>query len=503
MNNNLKFAPSATTPWLVPGSIKAHYKIKMPLLFPPIIVNLRDDRMPTDSCSRDVLSVRELNYFKKNGNNATIFVHGFNVPYGKFPKQINQITMPKSMDCLRPNIPSATFLNTDATVYRNIEGLKTRFPELGTAGLTLPKSLQEENLNGEAAHSWVIHLEDSLNRAAGFDRKDYSKFTRIISVAWSGDVFQADYMKAETKANQAGFGLARLIEQLVAEGIRINVIAHSLGNRVLLVAMNLLGQMDPKKEWIQNAFMWQPAVPDTALSNNPDKDTSVLRNWNFIHAHRAARTIMVLYSNKDNVLGQHADFGSFTQDLADKEWSEAFTGMPGAYRLATVVGVPGSNLVYCPWSVPALYRQNLLNDNLPKVEKALQQEIARDTNGLFSDHLTPQWPEKMLGVLGAWLYARRISREMGEDAMKSIRALTRADYEIKTPRPAMGYGGPEMSEDGFVRDMRDRGKLIPVDQKLWLFTHSGMRIPSDLLFEKVYQEEIVERMKRSTGFGSY
>lgn len=318
MNNNLKFAPSATTPWLIPGSIKAHYKIKMPLLFPPVIVNLREDRMPTDPCSRDVLSARELNYFKNNGNNATIFVHGFNVPYGTFPKQIAQITIPKSMDCLRPNIPSATFLNTDATVYRDIEGLKRRFPELGTAGLTLPKSLQEENLNGEAAHSWVIHLEDSLNRAAGFDRKDYSKFTRIISVAWSGDVFQADYMKAETNANQAGFGLARLIEQLVAEGIEINVIAHSLGNRVLLVAMNLLGQMNPRKEWIQNAFMWQPAVPDTALSNNPDKDTSVLRNWNFIHAHRAARTIMVLYSNKDNVLGQHADIASFSQDFGDK-----------------------------------------------------------------------------------------------------------------------------------------------------------------------------------------
>ena len=30
-----------------------------------------------------------------------------------------------------------------------------------------------------------------------------------------------------------------------------------------------------------------------------------------------------------------------------------------------------------------------------------------------------------------------------------------------------------------------------------------MKIPSDLLFEKVYKEEIVERMKRSTGFGSY
>lgn len=42
--------------------------------------------------------------------------------------------------------------------------------------------------------------------------------------------------------------------------------------------------------------------------------------------------------------------------------------------------------------------------------------------------------------------------------------------------------------------MYREGKLILVNQSLWLFDHSGMKIPSDLLFEKVYQEEIVERM---------
>lgn len=193
----------------------------------------------------------------------------------------------------------------------------------------------------------------------------------------------------------------------------------------------------------------------------------------------------------------------FHRILGINEWSEVFTGMPGAYRLATVVGVPGSKLVYCPWCVPALYRQNLLNDNLPKVEKALQQEIAKDTNGLFSDHLPPQWPEKRLGVIGAWLCARRISREMGEDALKSIRALTRADYEIKIPRPAMGYGGPEMNNDLFLRDKFNKGELLLVDQTQWLFSHSGMKAPSHIVFEEVYKRRIMDQLRRTIGFGKY
>lgn len=276
-------------------------------------------------------------------------------------------------------------------------------------------------------------------------------------------------------------------------------------HRVLLVAMNVLGQTNVRKEWIQIAFMWQPAVPDTALSNNPEKDTSILRNWNFIHAHRAARKIMVLHSNRDNVLGKHANDASFAQDRADKEaGSEAWSGKAGGvYRLATVAGVPGTKMLYAPWHSPALYARNLITDNLPQLEKALQQEIANDANGLFTDHLAPQWPEKLLSTLGVWLYARRISREMADDALKTLRALVKADYEVKMPRPAMGFDGPEMMEDRFVERMYREGKLILVDQKLWLFSHSGMKNPSALLFEKVYQLVVMKEIMSSTGFGRY
>jgi hypothetical protein len=100
-------------------------------------------------------------------------------------------------------------------------------------------------------------------------------------------------------------------------------------------------------------------------------------------------------------------------------------------------------------------------------------------------------------------YGQRINREMADDAMKTFRALANAEYENKKPRPAMGYEGPEIETDLFVRRLRDEGKLITVDQKLWLFSHSGMRIPGPDLFREVYQLVVMKEIMGSTGFGSY
>jgi len=83
-------------------------------------------------------------------------------------------------------------------------------------------------------------------------------------------------------------------------------------------------------------------------------------------------------------------------------------------------------------------------DNLPKIKQALLDEIAKDTNRLFNESHIPVWPTQVLPALGALMYLCHMSREMADDAMKTFRALAKADYEVKRPRPAMGYGGPEM-----------------------------------------------------------
>jgi len=497
--------PNADLLWRS-GRLLGEYHHKLKQLAPPVIVNIREDRSAAqDPNARDLLRNDELRYFRLNGNNATIFIHGFSVPYGGFARQVELRDWQHDILRDRTKPVQLTYGEPCATTYRDQELLELQYRRWHELHPDLYAEIDLARLNGGGAHNWFIHMEDNLNRATGqFDRRDYQKYTRMVHLAWSGDVFQLDYMAAETNANQAGFALARLIDQLAGEGIAVNIIAHSLGNRVLLVAMNLLGQMPRRQECIAQAFMWQPAVPDTALSNDPGKDTSVLRNWNFIHAHRAARKIVVLYSDQDNILGPYPDDDPLHQGRETEQGIEAASGKAGGiYRVATQAGVPGTQMMFAPWSVPAHYLYNLTVDNLPKIEQALHEQIAQDTNGLFTDHLVPKRHESALPVLGPLLYLRRITRQIADDAMKTFRALAHADYESKQPRPAMGYGGPETDSDLFIRRLVREEKIIPVNQSLWLFDHSGMKIPSDLLFEKVYKEEIVERMRRFTGFGSY
>jgi hypothetical protein len=60
-----------------------------------------------------------------------------------------------------------------------------------------------------------------------------------------------------------------------------------------------------------------------------------------------------------------------------------------------------------------------------------------------------------------------------------------------------------MEEDLFLRRLESEGKLIRVDQSRWLFDHSGMKFPSELLFEKVYKDRIMILLLDSVGFGAY
>ena len=101
------------------------------------------------------------------------------------------------------------------------------------------------------------------------------------------------------------------------------------------------------------------------------------------------------------------------------------------------------------------------------------------------------------------LYHNRIRKEVAQDFCKTIRALADTDFELKTPRPAMGYSGPEIENDTFVRQMRDTGKLSIVDQKKWLFSHSGMQVPSEELYDEVYKTHIMNNISTAGGFGAY
>ncbi len=294
-------------------------------LFPPVIVNLRTDAykpdpkdskklIPKEPNARQTLSDKEIAYFTAMGQNATIMIHGFGVTYGAFANQIADITPQQTVVNINtPNPKMALTVSvrrTDypSTICTTFDQLKKRYPVLDKANLVLPASLDPQDdscLNGTDAHAWLVHIEDNLNRASNqFDGSDYSKYQRVITVTWSGDVFLPNYIDSEEVADAAGIQLAPLLKQLIDAGIKINIIAHSMGNRVLLKALETLAALggNYRQNSIDHIFMWDAAVPDTALSNDPTKDLSAKRNCYFKDAILPPKKITVLYSQNDEVL---------------------------------------------------------------------------------------------------------------------------------------------------------------------------------------------------------
>jgi hypothetical protein len=510
--NDLDFVPGIDPVSVRPKQVAKSIHLKITSLPPPVMINLREDADPKkESSARELLTASELDYFKRNGNNATVFIHGFNVPYGEFVGRIQKTETRRNHGQMARHRPVKVVVQTfgSCSVFRDYDTAVKPFPELtDPKHQDLPEVVKfKEEFNGTGAHNWLIQMEYELNRAAGFDGKDYSKYTRIIQVAWEGDVFALDYIRAEANATVAGRRLVQLLKQLLDAGIGVNVIAHSLGNRVLLTALNILGE-EGHHNAIKHTFMWQPAVPDTALSNNPNQDTSVLRNWNFIHAHKAAEKIIILHSEQDNVLGGYTASSHREEDHtpgADdmKDLAEYYGGVAGGvYTVATQVGIPGTQALFSPWGkveLAARWASNIGKDNWRKFEKTLDAEIRRDKNGLLLDNLEPHWYEYVVPIL----YINRLGDEAVQDFMKTVRALINTDYEIRTPRPAMGWKGPaRQQEDPFIESLINR-KIIIVDQTQWLFTHSGMRVPTDELRTNVFQKEIIKRIKEASGFGTY
>lgn len=287
---------------------------------PPINIDLRDpDHF-------ELLSNEQLAYFKNNNSqqpNATLFIHGFNVPFGEYGREIicerqaqtstntaYQVSMnPEAKAPLQTSKPSerrASFGPNPATIYRNIHHAYNLFgPNIEYLNVTT------KNINGSGAHNWWIHMEHNLNKAAGFEGFDYyynpkkPPYTRLINIAWSGKpANELDYIAIEPVAAKTAFAVVQLIQQLRKKNITVNIIAHSAGNVVLIKAMQQLGVSLHGQHSIQNAFMWEAAIPNTALSPNSDMlDGSFSKFWQTENAHRAANKIFVLYSRHDNVLG--------------------------------------------------------------------------------------------------------------------------------------------------------------------------------------------------------
>jgi|GEM_PF-510051 len=508
---------------------------------PPVIINLRESAPAT----ADLLTDEQLDYFRENGNNALIYIHGYNVPHGDWGRFLEY---DDSRDPYHGNAPSfakaySWHLNK-ATVWQNGEALSGK-----SAGAP-----EEDKLNGTGAHNWAVHLEYQLNRAAGFDGEDWMPYSRIINISWPGETGSTDFMQAELNAMAAGRRLVPMLQQLANAGIAINLITHSLGARVGLTALNILGAIG-HSDLLDHLFLWQPAVADNALTNDSSRDVHPLGLGVFPAAHSAARKIVVLHSRGDGILGPG--------DEEDSTWWQKalFRSSPGAivgaaaWHLATADDAMDDVLGYFRgaydkkwWTFPSFLDngfgpaiEKLYKDYLPLTydarmtahpqrsltkPEALKRTILENWSRLEKDILAEAntlWQpcidclrngERPPGytLLAPLNHRASVSPQVAKDYVLRLKKMAVNNwFPEQSPRPALGYVGfDKLLEksttdfDAFIGRNFDQGTFAPIDQTKWLFSHSGMRVPTQELFEEVYQREIMlSRLLANSKFGRY
>uniref|UniRef100_UPI00359FAFD3 alpha/beta hydrolase n=1 Tax=Glaesserella sp. TaxID=2094731 RepID=UPI00359FAFD3 len=297
---------------------------------PPMLLNLRFLQTCESKLKNQQIN-KMIEQIKLDGNAVTLFVHGYNVPLGKtgrFPTYEETVATGKvGRDTPKP--PYLTPIRTDEMQipwlhYGREDILKLiKGKELNADKLTYEEI--DRKFNGWKTLSWIPHVEYYLNLAASGKDKldkfvDWDKYSRIVGVTWSGSVAsELQFFLSEIYANESGRELAKVLIKFIEAGIQINLLTHSLGARVALSALNVLGDFDGEyDEKIDNLIMWEPAVADNAFTDKYTRSMNPIAMEIFPYAHKAAKRITVLYSTEDGVVA------------GDKQWHDGeITGLVG------------------------------------------------------------------------------------------------------------------------------------------------------------------------------
>ena len=303
-------------------------------------------------------------------------------------------------------------------------------------------------------------MEDNLNRATNqFARDNYTKYTRCVHIAWNGDVFAANYLEAEPNADEAGIKLVGLLQQLKKEGIAINVISHSLGNRVLLRAMAELAAKG-ETNVIDHAFLWDAAVPATALSSNERQQLMNKPSDQFLSAVEAAKKITVLYSKNDLVLR-------------------------GAYYFAKYSGLTLYNIPQRYIETAKVNWSKDVSDDLTQRAHQALIDKHRCLGMLANSHPSPETQAQY----------HQVCQDMYQ---------TMQHYDVQPTIAALGFDGLDSQlQDEQIKRLRRDNKIRLADMTPYSTGHDYMKIPSQAVMKYGYKTYIINQKQGIKSFGTY
>lgn len=517
---------------------------------PPMLLNLRFKQKLSSKKRKEEIN-KIVQQVKADGKSATLFIHGFNVPIGaigRFPNPIELGENP-AYDSLK----DSRGIQTPYLYYGDIIGQRVRnviaehrnFYEYsnrttGGGGRDIDAQLKFETqiifnsmdtkFNGKDALAWFPSVEYYLNLAASgatsanSKLSDWKKYSRIIGVTWSGSVDPSrTFFRAEIYANEAGRKLAKDISTLLENNIQVNIITHSLGARVALAALNILGDTNQPKK-IKNLIMLEAAVADNAITANYTREKNPVAMELFPFAYKAAEYIRIMYSKEDGVLGPDNSLLDLDDGVSDVS--------RGAYPLkyGVIAGKTNAFGDYYPHgsainnqranaqseSVQAQCKSYIKNKdqrfkevcdyilkNQPSISKA---QIENELKALIQNEMkmvNDDWQTE-LKILRPWSHFRRFPEN--EDYVKHITdilmtmvfrntntwKLSSKELEI---RPALGHVGDkftapvqknpkllkEYPPDNFISGLKEK-QFFYHDQSSYFTSHSAIK---DLIWEEM------------------
>jgi len=510
--NGLTLPPGAQ-PWLREDDLAAlATRLEVSALPAPMVVNLREADDPASRpWRRHRLTDAELDYCHRQGGSATLVVHGYNVGLGRFGPALaaGPVTHrhyrghPRNREPVEETVRGLVPVEGEACGYVDPEALRAAFPDCAWDHAALDAFRQAEPLNGEHALSWLCAIEGVLNRAAAGGAIDYTRYQRVIGVTWSGDVGRTRFWACERNASAAGRRLVTLLLQLHDAGIRVNLIAHSLGARVALTALNAVAQLRERPA-VTQCFLWQPAVSAHALEPEPGPRDPI-GHAHFPDAHRGAERLVVLHTTHDGILGgrpdeQHGD----PEDGSLEDWAEEIGGLyPKKYWLSDGLAQPYFHLA--DLSPGARRRARRLHNRAPILEQ-LSARLQREAElaRLRPDHRRGERPLPALDLLLPW----GREADFPPATLRAIEARLMALLEDRSDlpneiAPAMGWDGPVNDVGTRARELFQNGRLDIIDQGDLLTSHAGMKYPDERLFREIYVNVIWERYLSEVGFGEY
>lgn len=112
----------------------------------------------------------------------------------------------------------------------------------------------------------------------------------IIGYVWPSYDDSVEYRIAKTQIQKLKPIFAQTLSKIHSAAASLDVIAHSMGNRLLLETLNFVEEATDK--WVRNFFAWAPAVDNESIDMNQE----------YYPATQLCENMYVFFSHEDGVL---------------------------------------------------------------------------------------------------------------------------------------------------------------------------------------------------------